>query len=358
MTSVGDLGEFGLIARLRERMGSASDERLVVGVGDDAAVWRTDGGYTIATTDTMVAEVHFLPGRCSWRDVGWKALAVNISDVAAMGGRPSFALVTMHLPATAPLAEIDEVYAGLLECADVYGVTVAGGDIVSSPVFAITVALSGEAVSDEQGRPLLLRRDAARPGDVIAVTGPLGGSAGGLRCLRRPHPPAPSPSSGEGEVAARLIERHMHPWPRVDAGNIAARAGIRCGIDISDGLVQDLGHVCASSGMDAELRIDDLPLEPGLEQVCGSDARMLAATGGEDYELILTGGEGALRIAEEALRKQLEMPDDQQLTIVGRIVGPGEGRVRVLDAAGAEIVMPSGGWDHLAKARAGGAARE
>jgi thiamine-monophosphate kinase len=271
-----------------------------------------------------------------------------------MGGTPSFALVTMHLPASAPLAEVDELYAGLLECAQVYGVTVTGGDIVSSPVFAITVALAGEAVWNEQGQPLLLRRDGARPGDLVAVSGPLGGSAGGLRCLTSPPSslsvsaphPQPLSASGEGSVEA-LIERHMHPWPRVDAGNIAARAGIRCGIDISDGLVQDLGHICEASGADAELRIDDVPLEPGLEEVCGADARMLATTGGEDYELILVGGEGALRIAEDALRKQLEMPDTQQLTVVGRIVGPGLGSVRVLDAAGAEVVLPSGGFDHL-----------
>jgi thiamine-monophosphate kinase len=362
--TVGDLGEFGLISRLRAQMGAPSDERLVVGVGDDAAVWRSGAGYTIATTDTMVADVHFLPGRCAWRDVGWKALAVNVSDIAAMGGTPSFALVTVHLPAATPVADVDEMYAGLRECAEVYGVTVAGGDIVSSPVLAITVALAGEAVWNEQGQPLLLRRDAARAGDLVAVTGPLGGSAGGLRCLKRePHPPAPSATSEEVEAAVgatggspaveqRLIERHMHPWPRVDAGNIAARAGIRCGIDISDGLVQDLGHICEASRVDAELRFDQIPLEPGLEQACPDDARTLAATGGEDYELVLVGGAGALQIAEDALRKHLSMPDTQQLTIVGRMTGVGEGRVRVLDAAGAEVALTSGGWDHLAKDRA------
>ncbi len=353
--TVGDLGEFGLIARLRARMGAAADERLIVGVGDDAAVWRTGVGYTIATTDTMVADVHFLPGRCSWRDVGWKALAVNVSDIAAMGGTPSFALVTLHLPPATPLADIDDLYAGLNDCADAYGVNVAGGDIVSSPVFAVTVALAGEAVADEQGRALLLRRDGARAGDLVAVTGPLGGSAGGLRCLHKePRPANAAPLGSDAEsrnVESQLIERHMHPWPRVDAGNIAARAGIRCGIDISDGLVQDLGHICESSGVEAELRLQAIPLEEGLAELFPEDARMLAATGGEDYELVLVGREGALQIAEEALRKHVSMPDVQQLTIVGRITGTGEGRVRVLDAGGAEVTLPSSGWDHLAKDR-------
>ncbi len=348
MTNVGDLGEFGLIERLRARLGAARDERLIAGIGDDAAVWRV-AGYAMATTDTMVAGVHFLPGVVAWRDVGWKALAVNVSDIAAMGGAPSFALVTLHLPPETPVAAVDEMYAGLDECADVYGVTIAGGDIVASPVLAITIALMGDARIDEAGLPLILRRDAAKAGDLIAVTGPLGGSAGGLRVLQAP-PPAEL-NDGEREMSRILVERHMHPWPRVDAGDIAVGAGFRCGMDISDGLVQDLGHICRASGVDAELRIDDLPLEDGLTALFPEDARSLAATGGEDYELLLVGGEGALHIAEGALRKHLGMPDVQQLTMVGRITGTGAGLVRVIDAAGAEVVLPSRGWDHLAPGR-------
>lgn len=347
MTNVGDLGEFGLIERLRGQIGAPRDERLIVGIGDDAAVWRSGAGYAIATTDTMVAGVHFLPGAVAWRDVGWKALAVNVSDIAAMGGAPSFALVTLQLPPETPAAAVDELYAGLGECAEVYGVSIAGGDIIASPVFAITVALAGDARADEAGRPLLLRRDAAKAGDLIAVTGPLGGSAGGLRVLQLP--PSTELDDGEREISERLVGRHMRPWPRVDAGGLAVRAGLRCGMDISDGLVQDLGHICRASGVDAEVRIDDLPLEDGLTALFPQDARALAATGGEDYELLLVGGEGALRIAEEALRKHLEMPDVRQLTIVGRITGVGAGRVRVINVAGAEIALPSRGWDHLAR---------
>ena len=346
MTNVGDLGEFGLIERLRARLGGSRDERLVAGIGDDAAVWRSGAGYAIATTDTLVAGVHFLPGVAGWRDIGWKALAVNVSDIAAMGGSPSFALVTLHLPPDTPVAVVDEMYAGLYECADVYGVTIAGGDIVVSPVLAITIALMGDARIDEAGRPLLLRRDAAKAGDLIAVTGPLGGSAGGLRVLQAP--PAAEQNDGEREMSRILAEQHMRPWPRVDAGDIAVSAGFRCGMDISDGLVQDLGHICRASGVDAELRIDDLPLEDGLMALFPEGARVLAATGGEDYELLLVGGEGALRIAEGALRKHLGMPGVQQLTIVGRITGAGAGLVRVIDAAGAEVALPSRGWDHLA----------
>jgi thiamine-monophosphate kinase len=289
-----------------------------------------------------------LPGVCPWRDVGWKALAANVSDIAAMGGRPSFALVTLCIPPDTPADAMDDLYAGLHECAGTYHVTVAGGDVVRASEFSITIALAGEGRADESGRPLLLRRDTARRGDLIAVTGPLGGSAAGLRILQRD----PSVTRGIGaalpEGAQQFLERHLHPFPRIDAGDIAVRAGIRCGIDISDGLAQDLGQICLASKVDAELRIDDVPLEPGLETLVGDQARVLAATGGEDYELILVGGDGALQIAEEALRAHLSMPDTQQLTIVGRITGEGDGRIRVIDAKGAELALPQRGWDHLA----------
>jgi thiamine-monophosphate kinase len=337
VTSVGDIGEFALIDRLRGHLSGAADGRLVAGIGDDAAVWRTAGGYVIATTDTMVAGVHFLPERCAWRDVGWKALAVNISDIGAMGGTPSFALVTLCLPPDTPARAMDELYEGLQECASAYGVVVAGGDVVSGGQFVVTVALAGEARADEGGRPLLLRRDAAQPGDLIAVTGALGGSAGGLRVLLGADP------GGRPD----LVRRHMRPRPRVDAGDVAVRAGVRCGMDISDGLVQDLGHICRASGVDAELRIDDIPLEPGLEEVLRDDTRAAAATGGEDYELLLVGGDGALQIAGSALAQRAEgMPP---LTIVGRVTGAGDGRVRVIDAQGSEVALPVAGWDHLAR---------
>jgi thiamine-monophosphate kinase len=351
--NVEDIGEFDLIERLRTSL-RADDSALVVGVGDDAAVWRVADGFAIATTDTMVAGVHFLPDVCAWEDVGWKSLAVNVSDIAAMGGIPRFALVTLMLPPATPVSVVDALYAGLEACAQDYGVTIAGGDIVSAPTLAVTVALTGETTSASDGSMLALRRDAAVPGDLIAVTAPLGASAGGLRVLtemKQRGERAPRSSDGTVESApsdprAELVEAHVHPWPRVDAGQIAVKAGVRCGMDISDGLVQDLGHICRASGVDAELRLADVPVAEPLLRLFPDDARMLAATGGEDYELLLVGGEGALRLADTALRRELGLPGPE-VHIVGVIVGEGDGHVRTTDASGNEVTIAEGGWDHL-----------
>ena len=328
--NVSDLGEFGLIARLHDALPTSPSGRLIVGIGDDAAVWRHDAGCSIATTDTMVAGVHFLPGDVLWEDVGWKALAVNVSDIAAMGGTPAFALVTLCLPPETPVDALDALYAGLRACAEAYGVTIAGGDIVSAPVFAITIALTGAAALDADGQPLLLRRDAAKSGDVVAVTGALGGSAGGLRALTDGVPLT--------ETRRRLIVRHMRPQPPVDAGRAAIEAGIRCAIDISDGLAQDLSRICQASRLAAELHLDGIPLDADLAAVYADDAVHMAATGGEDYELLVVGTESAVVCASAALARPL--------AIVGRIFG-GEPRVRALDARGAEVPLASPGWDHL-----------
>jgi thiamine-monophosphate kinase len=330
---VSELGEFGLIDRLTAALGAPSDERLIVGPGDDAAVWRAGDAYVIGTTDTMVAGVHFLPDRVAWRDAGWKALASNVSDIAAMGGVPSFALVTLCVPPETRVGALDELYAGLRECAEAYGVAVAGGDVVSSPVLTITVALAGEARRGADGAPRLLRRSAARAGDAIAVTGPLGGSGAGLRALVE--------GRAEGDARAALVRRHMRPLPRVDAGRAAVEAGVRCGIDISDGLVQDAGHICEASGVGAEIAIDSVPLDTSLVVAYADDARTIAATAGEDYELLLVAPDAVIADASARL--------GAPLAVIGRIV-EGPPRVRVLDAAGNEVTLERAGFDHLKRA--------
>jgi thiamine-monophosphate kinase len=333
---VSELGEFGLIERLAELLASqgsaAFSDRLVVGIGDDAAVWRGEAGAIVATTDTLVSGVHFLPDKTPWRDLGWKALAVNVSDIAAMGAAPEFALVTLGLPAETEVEAIDDLYRGLAEAGEAYRVVIAGGDIVRSSQTVITVALCGRAELDASNEPLVLRRGAAAAGDLVAVTGSLGGAAGGLRLLRDGH--------AEDEGARLLIERHLRPQARAQAGPAALAAGIRCAIDVSDGLLQDLRHVCKASRVGAVVWRDKLPIEPALTELFDAEeALRMAASGGEDYELLLTGTQEQI----ETLGTQIDVP----LTVIGETVIDARCEAKLLDESGKEIDLPVAGWDHL-----------
>ena len=333
---VSELGEFGLIDRLTEVLATESfatpRERLLVGIGDDAAVWRNESAATVATTDTLVAGVHFPLENTSWSNVGWKAITVNVSDAAAMGTRPDFALITLGLPADAETDDIDKLYRGIAQAADAFDVAIVGGDIVRAPVTFISVALTAQAQLAEDGQPLVLRRNAAKAGDLIAVTGSLGGAAAGLRVVLREEPAT--------EVEGAFIERYQRPQPRVEEGVLAVEAGLLCGIDVSDGLLRDLGHICQESGLGAVIGVEKLPIEEGLASSFGSaEALALAAGGGEDYELLLVGQ--ADRIAE------LERETDLPLTVIGEMTPDEARKVQLRTSTGQGIELPSEGWDHL-----------
>lgn len=342
---VAELGEFGLIdllARTIDRAETAVSpslalahtpaRELLLGIGDDAAVWRVGGALEIATTDTMVAGVHFLPGVIPPRDLGWKALAVNLSDIGAMGGAPTFALITLGLPPATEVDDLTAMYEGMLDAARPWDVRLAGGDIVSSPVLFITVALAGVALTP--GYPdAMLRRAAARPGDAVAVTGVLGSAAAGLDLLLHPRP-LPD------DCAARLIAAHHRPMPRVAEGQILVQAGVRAAMDVSDGLAADLGKLCRASGVAARLYLERLPVDPCLPEHFPADWQRLALTGGEDYELLFCAPVGVI--------EQVQRATATPVTVIGEIIAGDVGQVTVLDAAGREVVMDSGGWDHLA----------
>jgi thiamine-monophosphate kinase len=281
----------------------------------------------------MVAGEHFLPGRTAWADVGWKALASNLSDIAAMGGSPDLALVTLMLPPDFCVEDALALYRGLHECATEYGVTLGGGDVVRAPVFAITVALSGHAYCPADGGPVVLRRDTARPGDLVAVTGAPGESAGGLRLLN-------DGRSAATDAETCLIAAHERPLPRVALGQAAVRAGLRCGIDISDGLVQDLGHVARASRVSIRLDETRIPLSEALREVWPEDALRLALMGGEDYELAVIGPPAAMETWMGAATGVV--------TVIGEVIASGTLAVQVLDADGNELALGRGGWDHFA----------
>ena len=325
-----ELGEFGLIDRLAAAVGAEPPADLIAGIGDDAAVWRAGETVLLATTDTLVEGVHFLPELAPWADVGWKALAVNVSDIAAMGGEPLFALITLALPPETDVAVVDDLYVGLLECARQYGVTIAGGDIVRAPQVSVTIALIGRAQMRD-GEPLLMWRDAAKAGDVIAVTGTLGDSAAGLWRLRKGAP-----------AGGPLVQAHLRPRPPLAAAQEAARDGIACAIDVSDGLMQDLAHVCEMSGLGAHVRIEALPLSEELRAAYPEDALALASTGGEDYQLLLAGAQETI----ERLRETAGV----SVTVIGEMLETAERGPRLLDESGKEVAVAAGGWDHLRQA--------
>ena len=335
---VSEIGEFGLISLLAREFGieyppkrSARQGGLIVGLGDDAVVAPRQEGAMIWTTDTMVSGVHFLPERSRWNDVGWKALAVNLSDIAAMGGEPQIALVTLALPVEFCVEDAVALYQGLHEAAVEYRVTLGGGDIVRSPVFSITVALSGVAPAPRLGEPRVLTRSAARPGDVVAVSGTLGDAAGGVQLVT-------SSGAPEDEPRRRIRQAQERPRPRVELGREAVNGGIRCAIDVSDGLVQDLRHVATASDIRLDVDANRIPISDALREVFPATAMGLALSGGEDYELVLIGPRPAI----EALIETSRTP----LTEIGEVTA-GERYVLVTDEAGREIPQSAAGWDHF-----------
>lgn len=336
---VRDIGEFGVIERLNRLVvgRGAGNEAvqafpLLVDTGDDTAVWQAGDGRELFTTDTVVEGIHFTRETTPWRDLGWKAIAANISDVASMGGLPTYALITLGLPPDTHVRDIEEMYRGMLEIGDEYGMAVVGGDIVGSPVLFVTTALAGVA----QGLPLL--RSNARPGDVVAVTGYLGSSAGGLKLML-----GNSDAAGEGPDFLR--EAHRRPFPAVQQGLALSDAGIKTAMDVSDGLVDDLRKLCSASGVIADVDAGKVPVHSFLHRQFGSESLDLALHGGEDYVLLFCGPEGVV----SSLLPRL----GEGSAIIGRIgrpsAGKGPGWVGVLDDSGREMPQSGAGWDHFGR---------
>ena len=324
---VSELGEFALIRVLQEMVcDSGLPSPMTLGIGDDAAAWHNPGSVELATTDTMVDGVHFLHDALSWRDLGWKSLAVNISDIAAMGGLPSHALVTLGLRPDTEVDDVKSMYDGMLECCREYNCTIAGGDIVRSPVNFVTISVVGAAPGP------LLTRSAARPGDVVAVTGPLGSSAGGLRMQL-------DSLSFDEDLTSHLADAHDRPIPRVKEGQALVREGVQAAMDISDGLVDDLGKLAAASGVGADVCASKVPVDGHLKKAFPQDYLQLALNGGEDYELLFTGPENVVSAALAAL--------GPSAAVIGRVVEGRPGDVRVLDDTGVDLEISRRGWDHF-----------
>jgi thiamine-monophosphate kinase len=326
---VSDLGEFGLIDLLANIAPQGGPEhRMLVGIGDDAAAWRGDDATVLATADAMVEGVHFATGT-PWWELGWKALAVNLSDIAAMGGVPGHALVNLSLPGETEVEDAVQLYRGMTELANQHKVAIVGGNITSAPVIMIAVTVIGRGLKEG-----LLRRSAAAPGDRIAVTGNLGSAAAGLRMLTGSLKLNP-------ETTALLRKAHLQPRPRIPEGQALVKWGVRAAIDISDGLVADLGHVCAASKVGATVRVNAVPVHPLMIEAFGKDAPGLALSGGEDYELLFMAGEQIIEKVKAAIGA------DCPISVIGEITS-GAGVV-LLGGDGKPYHINGLGWDHFQK---------
>ena len=275
-----ELGEFGLIERIKEALGSPVPDG-VQGIGDDCAVLPQAGGMeTLVSTDMLLEGTHFLRGDIPAGLLGWKSAAVNFSDIAAMGGRPAGSFLSLGLPKGLDSDWMDAFLAGYKECSDFCGAPLLGGDTTTSQDgIAINVTVIGQC---ERGRSR--KRSDAVPGDLICVTGPLGDSAAGLQVILQ--------GARGTEAAEALVQRHYRPVPRIREGlALASTPGVHAMMDISDGVASDLRHILKASDVGAPVRTQDVPLSAELRQVCaqqGWDAVTLALTGGEDYELLFT----------------------------------------------------------------------
>lgn len=309
-------GEFDLIARLRKRITTRDDVRL--GIGDDAALLAPPPGCELAlTADTLNAGVHF-PHDTAAADIGWKSLAVNLSDLAAMGAEPAWCTLSLSLP-EGNLHWWDAFLDGFLALAEQHGIALVGGDTTRGPL-SIAITAIGFV---EAGRAL--RRDGARVGDDIWVSGTLGDAAASLAL--------------ESSTGTALRERLDRPAPRVALGRKLIGCA-RAAIDVSDGLLADLGHVCRASGVAAEIELTRLPASAALRAADSSRRIAWQATGGDDYELCFTADmEQRDRIV--SLSSELGIP----LTRIGRIVA-GEG-VKALDAFGHTWQPDRAGYAHF-----------
>jgi thiamine-monophosphate kinase len=323
-TGPGAGDEFALIDRLAEGF---ADGPVVLapgdlGIGDDAAaVTLPHPGRVVLTTDLVVEGVHVDLATSSPEDVGWKALMVAVSDLAAMGATPSYALLSVAAPAGFPVERLGTGVAGAARTA---GCRVVGGDLSGAPVLVVSVAAVGSVPDD--GAPLL-RRGGARPGDWLVVTGALGASAAGRRILAGAGGTEASGPQGRVPVAAALVATHRRPVARLVEGDAARRAGASAAVDVSDGLVADVRHLAEASGVGLELVVGEAVVTPGA-------TRDDALFGGEDYELVVaTGDPDGLRDSFAAAGLRTPIP-------IGRCTG----RTGVFTLDGA--ALPEGGWRH------------
>jgi thiamine-monophosphate kinase len=325
------VAEFELIAAIRSALGRRG-ERVLRASGDDAALVRVDG-VSATSVDAFVEGVHFRLATTSLGDLGHKCIAAALSDLAAMGASAGEAYLALGLPPSLGEREVLELVAGAERLAEATGTTICGGDLTAADELFVVVTAVGYA----QREDALVTRAGAGTGELVGVTGRLGGAGAGLILLERKEHGLPV------DVGESLIDRQRRPLPRLAAGRALAAAGVTAMIDLSDGIASDAARLAEESGVELEIELARLPLDEGVDQVAASIGRSgfeLAASAGEDYELLFT----AAPAAREEIERIAEA-SDTPVSWVGQTLA-GEG-VRLLDESGEPRLLE--GWDHLAR---------
>jgi thiamine-monophosphate kinase len=323
------MGEFELLARMRERL-PAAEPRLRVGMGDDAAV-TVPGGATATSVDAVVDGVHFRRAHSSPEQIGHKALATALSDLAAMGAEAGEAYIVLGVPAGMSEDECIELFDGIAALAERTGTALAGGDVTRAPALTVATTVVGHAETPER----FVTRAGARPGDALVLTGEVGGGATGLLLLERPE----LASAVDAETAERLRARQLEPQPRLAEGRALARAGATAMIDLSDGLGADAGHIAEESGVGLRIDAAAVPLANGVAEIAaaaGLEPMPMAVSGGEDYELLAA-------LAPKRLGAATAGAAGTALTVVGEVV---EGEGVEIRQPGGPALEPSG-FDQL-----------
>lgn len=323
-----NISEIELIRTIR-KLNVPFQKQALLGIGDDAAIIEGRKNYWyLLTTDALVENVHFEWELISPYQLGWKAMAVCASDIAAMGGYAVFALVTLGIPTETTSSAVEKMYTGMLDLSSKLSLEVSGGDIVRSPVFFISISVLGEV---EAGRAIL--RKGAKPGDSIYVSGEMGAAAAGFLLLRR----------GELSLASsneqKLAEKWQMPFPRIaEAREILKQNVATAMIDTSDGLSSDLSHILEESNVGAEIWEENLPISRAIHNLCHKLRKSpteIALGGGEDYELLFTAS------PETNVEEKVSFP----VTKIGTIT---EGKdIFLVDSTGSKKKIKPGGWDHF-----------
>ena len=341
-TALAEIGEFGLIAMMRDTLGDPTDDALVSGIADDAAVYRVDDECVhVLTTDTLIEGVHFDRAFMPLEHLGFKALSVNVSDVVAMNATPRYATVSIGIPQNISVEMVTTIYEGLKQACDAYDMTIVGGDTNAAHGLSLSVSVVGAAAE-----AAVVYRSGAQVGDKICVTGDIGSSYAGLKVLLRNRKRLQEQEEDfepNLDPFSYVIRRHLAPPAQLKRTREWADAGARphALIDISDGLSAEVHHICEASGVGAQLYEPALPIDPETRNTAtefGEDVTVYALFGGEDYELVFTMPEDAL----DAL-------DPQTYSVVGEVTERDETdeEVMIQRAHGENVPLQPGGFDHF-----------